>query len=354
MARWRARRARLERTRGAAARPPRGTPSRIGSGRISTGPVRASRSIGAPAASLDEVEDRRRGPARPAARSARTPCRGRGRAASARCRGRCRAGASPSRRRGRPGEPRSSSAAGERAWRPTAAVEPRQTPHVGFDNVGGHRPGSLGEGTARWNCAERVVVVTGASRGSARRRRSRSRKRGAQGRAPGRRRKDRLEELADRIGRAGGSALAWTCDVTDTAQLEKLPGIVQELIGRPVDVLVNNAGRARRRAVRRAHARADRSRGRGEPARPCSTRPARSCRACSRRGSGHIVNVASLAGRFASPGAAVYSATKHAVVAFSESLALRHRAGRRAGHRGEPGTRGDRGIPAERASRHDW
>ena len=32
------------------------------------------------------------------------------------------------------------------------------------------------------------------------------------------------------------------------------------------------------------------------------------------------MNVASLAGRFAAPGASVYSATKHAVVAFSESL----------------------------------
>jgi short-subunit dehydrogenase len=39
-----------------------------------------------------------------------------------------------------------------------------------------------------------------------------------------------------------------------------------------------------------------------------------------KRGRGHIVNVASLAGRFATPGAAVYTATKHAVVAFSESL----------------------------------
>jgi hypothetical protein len=38
------------------------------------------------------------------------------------------------------------------------------------------------------------------------------------------------------------------------------------------------------------------------------------------RGHGHVVNVASLAGRFAAPGAAVYTATKHAVVAFSESL----------------------------------
>jgi short-subunit dehydrogenase len=35
---------------------------------------------------------------------------------------------------------------------------------------------------------------------------------------------------------------------------------------------------------------------------------------------GHVVNVASLAGRYALPGAAVYTATKHAVVAFSEAL----------------------------------
>jgi short-subunit dehydrogenase len=37
-------------------------------------------------------------------------------------------------------------------------------------------------------------------------------------------------------------------------------------------------------------------------------------------GRGHIVNVASLAGRFATPGASVYGATKHGVVAFSEAL----------------------------------
>jgi short-subunit dehydrogenase len=38
------------------------------------------------------------------------------------------------------------------------------------------------------------------------------------------------------------------------------------------------------------------------------------------QGGGHVVNVASLAGRIATPGAAVYGATKHAVVAFSEAL----------------------------------
>jgi uncharacterized protein len=38
------------------------------------------------------------------------------------------------------------------------------------------------------------------------------------------------------------------------------------------------------------------------------------------RSKGHLINVASVAGRYALPGAAVYSGTKHAVVGFSESL----------------------------------
>jgi len=37
---------------------------------------------------------------------------------------------------------------------------------------------------------------------------------------------------------------------------------------------------------------------------------------------GHIVNIASVAGRFAAPGEAAYSATKFAAVGFSQSLAL--------------------------------
>ena len=38
------------------------------------------------------------------------------------------------------------------------------------------------------------------------------------------------------------------------------------------------------------------------------------------RGRGHVVNVASIGGKIASPGGATYSATKHAVVGLSESL----------------------------------
>jgi short-subunit dehydrogenase len=46
------------------------------------------------------------------------------------------------------------------------------------------------------------------------------------------------------------------------------------------------------------------------------------------RGRGHIVNMASVGGRFAAPGEAAYSATKFAIVGFSQALALElHRAG---------------------------
>jgi short-subunit dehydrogenase len=40
------------------------------------------------------------------------------------------------------------------------------------------------------------------------------------------------------------------------------------------------------------------------------------------RGSGHVVNIASISGRGALPGAACYGATKHAVIGLSESLML--------------------------------
>lgn len=43
------------------------------------------------------------------------------------------------------------------------------------------------------------------------------------------------------------------------------------------------------------------------------------------RGSGHVVNIASLAGRFALPGSAIYSGTKFAVVGLTEAVAGEYR-----------------------------
>ena len=132
------------------------------------------------------------------------------------------------------------------------------------------------------------------------------------------RRKDRLDELADRIERAGGTALAIRCDVTDREQLASLPTVVKEAFG-PCDVLVNNAG------VPGGGTFANLSYQQIEDIVEVNVLGVMyGTRAflpgMLKRHHGHIVNVASLAGRFATPGAAVYGATKHAVVAFSESL----------------------------------
>jgi short-subunit dehydrogenase len=132
------------------------------------------------------------------------------------------------------------------------------------------------------------------------------------------RRVDRLERLVAEIEHRGGTALAVACDVTDRASVDELRDRVIELHGR-CDVLVNNAGIP----------------GGGD----FLTMPIERFEEVIRtnflgvvygtkaflpgmveRGTGHVVNVASLAGRFAVPGSAVYSATKHAVVAFSEAL----------------------------------
>jgi short-subunit dehydrogenase len=163
----------------------------------------------------------------------------------------------------------------------------------------------------------RVVVVTGASAGIGEATAVAFARRGAKV-VLAARRLDRLEELAARIERAGGHALAMKVDVTEHEQLGHLPRIVEEAYG-PTDVLVNNAGvPGGGRFGELTYEQIERI------VRVNLLAVIEGTRAflpgMRRRGHGHIVNVASLAGRFAAPGASVYAATKHGVVAFSESL----------------------------------
>src|SRR5687767_9853884 len=58
------------------------------------------------------------------------------------------------------------------------------------------------------------------------------------------RRADRLDALVKEIAASGGEATALTCDVTSDESVAGLAAAVAEL-GRPVTVLVNNAGGAR-------------------------------------------------------------------------------------------------------------
>jgi NADP-dependent 3-hydroxy acid dehydrogenase YdfG len=132
------------------------------------------------------------------------------------------------------------------------------------------------------------------------------------------RRLDRLETLAVRIERDGGTAIAVHCDVTDPKQIGSLPTVVREALG-SCDVLINNAGVPGGGAFQELSydqiEQVVRVNALGVMYGTRAFLPG-----MFKRGRGHVVNVASIAGRYAAPGAAVYTATKHAVIAFSESL----------------------------------
>lgn len=132
------------------------------------------------------------------------------------------------------------------------------------------------------------------------------------------RRGDRLEALAQKIAAAGGEALAIVADITDDAQIQKVVDKTKTTWGQ-IDILVNNAGIALI----------------GEIA---SSDPADWRRMIDlnlvalmnlthavlpilqAQGSGHIVNISSVAGRTIRVGIGGYNVTKWGVNAFSEAL----------------------------------
>jgi len=167
------------------------------------------------------------------------------------------------------------------------------------------------------NISGAVVVVAGASSGIGEAAAIAFARRGARV-VVAARRTERLNAIVERIEANGGRSLAATCDVTRPDQLETLRVVAEEAFG-PTDVLVNSAG----------------ARGGGSFAKlgyddiealvrlnvlgvMFGTRAF--LPGMLARGQGHVVNIGSLAGRFATPGNAIYGATKHAVVAFSEAL----------------------------------
>ncbi len=132
------------------------------------------------------------------------------------------------------------------------------------------------------------------------------------------RREDRISALAERIGSQGGRAHAKATDVTDEEQARAFVQGAKDEFGR-LDVLVNNAGLMLLGPV----AGADVSEWRRmvevnllgllyctHAALPIM----------GEQGSGHIVNVSSVAGRTANLGSAVYNLTKWGVNGFSEGL----------------------------------
>lgn len=138
----------------------------------------------------------------------------------------------------------------------------------------------------------------------------------------GARRIDRLDALAEEIRGQGGEAMARRVDVTDRADVAAFAEAARQAWGR-VDVIVNNAGVM--------------------PLSPMASMKvdewdrmvdvnikgvlhgiAAVLPEMTARGSGHVINVASIGALSVFPMAAVYCATKYAVRAISDGLRQEH------------------------------
>ena len=162
-----------------------------------------------------------------------------------------------------------------------------------------------------------VVVITGASSGLGEAAARTLSARGAKV-VLGARRSDRIEALAAELTEAGGEARAVTTDVTDRAQVSALVDTAVEAFGR-VDVMINNAGLMPQSLLE--HLKVDEwDRMIDVNIKGVLYGIAAVLPHMTAQKSGHIINVASVAGHRVGPGSAVYSATKFAVRTLTEGL----------------------------------
>ncbi|MGN1399999.1 MAG: SDR family NAD(P)-dependent oxidoreductase [Bacillus sp. (in: firmicutes)] len=166
----------------------------------------------------------------------------------------------------------------------------------------------------------KIVVITGASTGLGKEIAIQSAKAGALVIMVARS-MDKMLEVAKEIKwLTGQEAHARKCDVSDVAEVEQAFTEILETFGH-VDVLVNNAGFGLFENVEDMNL--------AESKRMLDVNVF-GVMACSKmvyasmadRRTGHIINVASQAGKIATPKSSVYAATKHAVLGFSNALRL--------------------------------
>ena len=133
------------------------------------------------------------------------------------------------------------------------------------------------------------------------------------------RREDRLQDLVGRVnGKDGGRALAVACDVTVEQQAHDLIKRAKDEFGR-VDILVNNAGVMQLSKIQRGLSDEWRTMVEVNVLGLLYATDA-AIEVMKEQGSGHLVNISSLASRGTRPGLGVYSGTKMAVNGISESL----------------------------------
>lgn len=136
---------------------------------------------------------------------------------------------------------------------------------------------------------------------------------------------ERIESAIGRLTANGITAKGWVVDVTDPAAVRATATLVEAELG-PVYLLNNNAG---------VHSPGEFLQSNDADNQRQIEVNFNSYLYCTqafvpdmiKRNEGHIVMIASAAGLLGVPGMAVYSATKHAVVGFAESLRLELRRG---------------------------
>ncbi|AZO30778.1 SDR family NAD(P)-dependent oxidoreductase [Mesorhizobium sp. M1B.F.Ca.ET.045.04.1.1] len=131
------------------------------------------------------------------------------------------------------------------------------------------------------------------------------------------RRIDRLATLSSRIEKAGGTAFAIEADIAKGGDVAAMVDRAASEWGR-LDILVNNAGVMLLAPT--AEADLDDWRRMIELNLVGLMGTTKAALPHLKASKGHVVNVSSVAGRVANPGASGYAATKFGVVAFSESL----------------------------------
>ena len=134
------------------------------------------------------------------------------------------------------------------------------------------------------------------------------------------RQEGKLREVANRIQSSGGQVRAVACDVTSRVEAERL---VEDTVGKlgRIDLLVNNAGRGHFASVEdTTDAMIESMFAVNVFSLWYTTRPA--LRHMRKQGSGHIINVASMAGKLGFPYNSAYVAAKHACVGFTHALRL--------------------------------
>ncbi len=128
-----------------------------------------------------------------------------------------------------------------------------------------------------------------------------------------------LDQTVAAIGAAGGTAMAWTCDVTDSARVSAVVDEVVKTWG-GLDILVNNAGITKDTLIlRMKDDQWDAVININLRGTFLFTRAA--ARPLMKSSRGRIINIASVAGIMGNPGQSNYSASKAGVIGLTRTVA---------------------------------